>query len=109
MKRAFALGKNSKTLVKFFYMPFFYVSRVTNLTTPRSAPDDKQIANSNYNSNIVVKRDFAVVMQIDGRAAHMTDTTRNQSNPLPYQIMVDPSQFCNKTNLQHGYIMPLTQ
>ena len=33
----------------------------------------------NYNSNTVVKQDFAVVKQVDGRAAHMTDTTRHQS------------------------------
>jgi hypothetical protein len=30
-------------------------------------------------SNTVVKQDFAVVKQVDGRAAHMTDTTRHQS------------------------------
>jgi hypothetical protein len=35
---AFALGKKSKTLVQIFLYAFFYVSRVTNLTTPRSAP-----------------------------------------------------------------------
>jgi hypothetical protein len=35
--------------------------------------------NNNYNSNTVVKQDFAVVKQVDGRAAHMTDTTRHQS------------------------------
>jgi hypothetical protein len=45
--------------------------------------------NNNYNSNTVVKQDFAVVKQVDGRAAHMTDTTRHQSwqstppSPLP--------------------------
>jgi hypothetical protein len=44
--------------------------------------------NNNYNSNTVVKQDFAVVKQVDGRAAHMTDTTRHQSwqstpPPLP--------------------------
>jgi hypothetical protein len=59
--------------------------------------------NNNYNSNTVVKQDFAVVVkqdfavvvkqdfavvvkQVDGRAAHMTDTTRHQSwqsTPLP--------------------------
>ena len=44
--------------------------------------------NDNYNSNTVVKQDFAVVKQVDGRAAHMTDTTRHQSwhitpPPLP--------------------------
>ena len=42
--------------------------------------------NNNYNSNTVVKQDFAVVKQVDGRVAHMTDTTRHQSwqsNPLP--------------------------
>jgi hypothetical protein len=33
-----ALGKNSKTLVQIFLYAFFYVSRVTNLTTPRSTP-----------------------------------------------------------------------
>jgi hypothetical protein len=40
----------------------------------------------------VVKQDFAVVKQVDGRTAHMTDTTRHQSwqstppppPPLPY-------------------------
>ena len=35
--------------------------------------------NNNYNSNTVVKQDFAVVKQVDGRAAHMTGTTRHQS------------------------------
>ena len=42
--------------------------------------------NNNYNSNTVikqdfavVKQDFAVVKQVDGRTAHMTDTTRYQS------------------------------
>ena len=42
--------------------------------------------NNNYNSNTVVKQDFAVAKQVDGRAAHMTDTTRHQSwqrTPLP--------------------------
>jgi hypothetical protein len=40
--------------------------------------DDKRILNNNYNSNTVVKQEFAVVKQVDGRAAHMTDTTRHQ-------------------------------
>ena len=31
--------------------------------------------NNNYNSNTVVKQDFAVVKQVDGRAAHMTGTS----------------------------------
>jgi hypothetical protein len=35
--------------------------------------------NNNYNSNTVVKQDFAVVKQVDERAAHMTDRTRHQS------------------------------
>ena len=42
--------------------------------------------NNNYNSNTVVKQDFAVVKQADGLAAHMTNTTRQQSwqsTPLP--------------------------
>ena len=42
--------------------------------------------NNNSNSNTVVKQDFAVVKQVDGRAANMTDTTRHQSCqsiPLP--------------------------
>ena len=42
--------------------------------------------NNNYNSNTVVKQDFAVMKQVDGRAAHMTETTRHQSwqsIPLP--------------------------
>jgi hypothetical protein len=44
--------------------------------------------NNNYSSNTVVKQDFAVVKKVDGRAAHMTDTTRHQSwqstpPPLP--------------------------
>ena len=42
--------------------------------------------NNNYNSNTVVKQDFAVMKQVDGRAAHMTETTRHQSwqsTPLP--------------------------
>jgi hypothetical protein len=48
---------------------------------------------NNYNSNTVVKQDFAVVKQVDGRAAHMTD---NNSAPElaehpSYQIMLDPS------------------
>jgi hypothetical protein len=56
--------------------------------------DDKRTVNNNYNSNTVVKQDFAVVKQVDGRAAHTTDTTRQQSwqsTPSPYQIMLDPS------------------
>ena len=49
--------------------------------------------NNNYNSNTVVKQDFAVVKQVDGRAARMTDTTRHQSwqSTPPYQIILDPS------------------
>ena len=42
--------------------------------------------NNNYNSNTVVKQDFAVVKQVDGRAALMADTTRHQtwqSTPPP--------------------------
>jgi hypothetical protein len=39
--------------------------------------------NNNSNSNTVVKQDFAVVKQVDGRAPHMTDTTRHQSTPPP--------------------------
>ena len=35
--------------------------------------------NNNYNSNTVVKQDFAVMKQVDGRAAHMTETTWHQS------------------------------
>ena len=31
--------------------------------------------NNNYNSNTVVKQDFAVVKQIDERAAHVPDST----------------------------------
>jgi hypothetical protein len=38
-REVFALGKNSKTFVQIFLYAFFYVSRVTNLATPRSAPD----------------------------------------------------------------------
>jgi hypothetical protein len=34
--------------------------------------------NNNYNSNTVVKQDFAAVKQVDGQAAHMTNTTRHQ-------------------------------
>ena len=51
--------------------------------------------NNNYNSNTVVKQDFAVVKQVDGQAARMTDTTRHQSwqSPPPYQIILDPSLF----------------
>jgi hypothetical protein len=55
---------------------------------------DKRTVNNNYNSNTVVKQDFAVVKQVDGRVAHMTDTTQHQSwqsTPPPYQIMLDPS------------------
>ena len=39
-RKAFArwLGSNFKTLIQFFLCAFFYVSRATNLTTPRSAP-----------------------------------------------------------------------
>ena len=47
--------------------------------------------NNNYNSNTVVKQDFAVVKPVDGRAAHMTDTTRQSTPPPPYQIMLDLS------------------
>jgi hypothetical protein len=40
----------------------------------------------------VVKQDFAVVKQVDGRAAHMTNTTQHQNwQSTPYQIMLDPS------------------
>jgi hypothetical protein len=42
--------------------------------------------NNNYNSNTVVKQEFAVMKQVDGQAAHMTETTRHQSwqsTPLP--------------------------
>jgi hypothetical protein len=46
--------------------------------------------NNNYNSNTVVKQDFAVVKQdfavvkqVGGRAARMTDTTRHQSWQSP--------------------------
>jgi hypothetical protein len=35
--------------------------------------------NNHYNSNTVVKQDFAVMKQVDERAAHMTETTRHQS------------------------------
>jgi hypothetical protein len=52
--------------------------------------------NNNYNSNTVVKQDFAVVKQVDGRVAHVHD--RHNSAPElaehphpPYQIMLDPS------------------
>jgi hypothetical protein len=31
--------------------------------------------NNNYNSNTVVKQDFAVVKQVDEQAAQMSDTT----------------------------------
>jgi hypothetical protein len=37
--------------------------------------------NNNYNSNTVVKQDNTVVKQVDGRAAHMTDTTLGTSRP----------------------------
>jgi hypothetical protein len=48
--------------------------------------------NNNYNSNTVIKQDFAVVKQVDGQAAHMTDTTRHQIiSPPPYQNMLNPS------------------
>jgi hypothetical protein len=40
--------------------------------------DDKRTVNNNYNSNTVDKQEFAVAKQVDGRAAHMTDTTRHQ-------------------------------
>jgi aconitase A len=53
-----------------------------------------------FNSNTVVKQDFAVVKQVDGRAAHMTDTTQHQSwqstPPPPYQIMLDSSLFVKR-------------
>jgi hypothetical protein len=52
--------------------------------------------NNNYNSNTVVKQDFAVMKQVDGRTAHMTKTTRQQSwQSTPYQIMLDPSVLQN--------------
>jgi hypothetical protein len=54
----FALGKNSKTLVQIFYMPFFYVSRVTNLTTPRSAPAKAQSCQI-FNQNLVLLSVFS--------------------------------------------------
>jgi hypothetical protein len=40
--------------------------------------------NNNYNSNTVVKQDFAVVKQVDGQAAHTTNTTRHQSWIRPW-------------------------
>ena len=59
--------------------------------------------NNNYNSNTVVKQDFAIVKQVDGRAAHMTDTTRHQSwqstPPPPHKIMLDPSLSLYSTRL----------
>ena len=49
--------------------------------------------NNNYNSNTVVKQDFAVVKQVDGRAS--THDRHNLAPELtehpPYQIMLDPS------------------
>ena len=51
----------------------------------------------NNNPNTIVKQDFAVVKQVDGRVAHMTNTTwhqswqRNPSGPPPNQITMDPS------------------
>jgi hypothetical protein len=56
--------------------------------------------NNNYNSNTVFKQDFAVVKQVDGRVAHITDTTRHQiwqSTPLPDHagsIPVNNTIFC---------------
>jgi hypothetical protein len=37
--------------------------------------------NNNYNSNTVVKQDFSVMKQVDGRAAHVTEATQHQSTP----------------------------
>jgi hypothetical protein len=41
--------------------------------------------NNNYNSNTVVKQDFAVVKQVDGRAA----PELAEHPPPPNQIMLD--------------------
>jgi hypothetical protein len=51
-------------------------------------PNDKRTVNNNYNT--IVKQDFAVVKQVDGRVAHMTDTTRHQS----WQSTPTPTRSC---------------
>ena len=41
-----------------------------------------------YNSNTVVKQEFAVAKQVDGRTAHMTDTTRHQQGWSLWEVCV---------------------
>jgi hypothetical protein len=54
--------------------------------------------NNNYNSNTVVKQDFAVVKQVDGRAAHMIDTLSTRagssaSTTAPSKILLLSPKF----------------
>jgi hypothetical protein len=57
--------------------------------------------NNNYNPNIVVKLDFAVVKQVDGRAGC---TRTGRAPPPPYQIMLDPS-LIKKGTLEGIYFL----
>jgi hypothetical protein len=49
--------------------------------------------NNNYSSSTVVKQDFGVVKQVEGRAAHDRHNLAPElaEHPPPYQIMLDPS------------------
>jgi hypothetical protein len=51
------VGYNFKSLIQFFLYAFFYVSRMTNLTTPRSAPDIKCKSNAVGEIYIFVNND----------------------------------------------------
>ena len=70
--------------------------------------------NNNYNSNTVVKQDFAVVKQVAGRATQMTDTTRHQSwqstsPPLPDHAGSIPGEKHRETsNVSLGNIVAKT-
>ena len=66
--------------------------------------------NNNYNSNTVVKQDFAVVKQVDGRAARMTDTTRHQSwQSTPPPPPLPPNQIMLDLSLQEHYKTKMIQ
>jgi hypothetical protein len=70
--------------------------------------------NNNYNSNTVVRQDFPVVNQVDGRAAHMTDITRHQSwqsTPPPYQGLSQNWYFTRPLNecRKHEHAPPIRE
>jgi predicted KAP-like P-loop ATPase len=60
----------------------------------------------NNNSNTIIKQDFAVVQQVDGRVAQMTDTTWHQSwqsnpPPLPDHDGSIPEKYDRKAFRRH--------